>query len=356
MRRIYLVRHGKPDFPNDGHYCIGRTDIPLNTLGHLQGVLLGEWFRGKNISKVFCSCLTRSKETAEYIADAEVLPGIEEHFAGEWDGLCFDEIRLRWSELYEKRGADPTVLLPGAESIADCMARFAAAVYDAIKNSEGDIVLVSHATVIQTYLCGILGRDIKGYKKVTLPYGSVTTLIYDGEGLYAESVGIPPQVDITFELCSALMNAAGNEDKIIAHCRAVAHEALCLAERLNRHGFTLDLNMIEHAALLHDIARRKKNHAELGAKWLSELGFSDVADIVRQHEDMDFDGINEAAVVNIADKCISETGKVSIDERFTRSAAKCVSDEAKAAHARKDETAKRIKAAVNAACEEDIIK
>ena len=28
MRTIYLIRHGKPEFPDERKYCIGRTDLP----------------------------------------------------------------------------------------------------------------------------------------------------------------------------------------------------------------------------------------------------------------------------------------------------------------------------------------
>ena len=42
MRRIFLVRHGHPDFPLGAHVCLGRTDTPLGALGRMQACLLGE--------------------------------------------------------------------------------------------------------------------------------------------------------------------------------------------------------------------------------------------------------------------------------------------------------------------------
>ena len=42
MRDLYLIRHGKPQYPDEHSYCIGQTDLPLSMLGHLQAVLLHE--------------------------------------------------------------------------------------------------------------------------------------------------------------------------------------------------------------------------------------------------------------------------------------------------------------------------
>ena len=32
MRRVYLIRHGHPDFPLGAHMCLGRTDTPLGPI------------------------------------------------------------------------------------------------------------------------------------------------------------------------------------------------------------------------------------------------------------------------------------------------------------------------------------
>ena len=42
MRSLYLVRHGKPQYPDEHSYCVGQTDFSLSMLGHLQAVLLNE--------------------------------------------------------------------------------------------------------------------------------------------------------------------------------------------------------------------------------------------------------------------------------------------------------------------------
>ena len=44
MRRIYLVRHGMPEFPGGEKCCIGRTDLPLSEEGRGQMRALKERF------------------------------------------------------------------------------------------------------------------------------------------------------------------------------------------------------------------------------------------------------------------------------------------------------------------------
>ena len=33
MRSLYLVRHGKPQYPDEHSYCVGQTDFSLSMLG-----------------------------------------------------------------------------------------------------------------------------------------------------------------------------------------------------------------------------------------------------------------------------------------------------------------------------------
>ena len=114
MRRIWLIRHGHPDFPLGAHMCLGRTNTPLGPLGRMQACLLGEELRGKGLS-VFSSPLTRCRETAAPLGgDAVLVPALAEQDMGPWDGLDFEEIKRRWPDLYARRGDEPLLVPPGA--------------------------------------------------------------------------------------------------------------------------------------------------------------------------------------------------------------------------------------------------
>lgn len=114
MRSLYLVRHGKPQYPDEHSYCVGQTDFSLSMLGHLQAVLLNEELSDK-ISGVYCSPLLRTVETAGHMAPELphiIVSDLSERNLGEWDGLSFDEIRQRWPDIYKARGNNPDHPIP----------------------------------------------------------------------------------------------------------------------------------------------------------------------------------------------------------------------------------------------------
>ncbi|CCO09209.1 HD domain-containing protein [Desulforamulus hydrothermalis] len=106
---------------------------------------------------------------------------------------------------------------------------------------------------------------------------------------------------------------------MVRHCRAVAEVAVKIARALDQAGYGLNIQLIQAAALLHDIARDKANHARAGAAYLREKGYPQVAGIVETHMDMPdpvMDNVTEAAVVFLADKLVQEDRPVSLEQRF----------------------------------------
>jgi len=358
MRKIYLIRHGKPDVPEGVRMCLGRTDLPLGSLGRLQAALLGAALENTDISAVYCSRLLRSRQTAAFLGrPVTELPGLEEMDAGEWDGLTFGEIRARWPELYELRGRDPSVSPPGAESRESGLARFSAAVSRALSESAGDLAVVAHASVMQTLLSSAMGLPLAAARSLKLPYGSVSLLTF-GEGRFSVSVlGVLPHPEPDAALCSRLQNAAGLPPELAAHCAAVAGEAARVARALADAGTVLDESLIFAAAMLHDIARIEENHAAVGADWLSALGYPRIAEIVRQHHDLlDPSRIDEAAVVFIADKLVRGGAPVTLRERFGESRKKCVTPEAKSAHDKRYEAAAAVAGEINRIYGKDVVR
>jgi putative nucleotidyltransferase with HDIG domain len=109
---------------------------------------------------------------------------------------------------------------------------------------------------------------------------------------------------------------------IVRHCRTVAGLAVSLAQGVRGRCSDLDIDLIFTAALLHDIGRLEKSHARVGAKLLETEGFPKVANIVRQHMDIEVDPAKplcEAEVVYLADKMVMENTSVMPSERFAAS-------------------------------------
>ena len=104
----------------------------------------------------------------------------------------------------------------------------------------------------------------------------------------------------------------------------------------------LDRELLFAAALLHDIARTEAEHAAIGAEWVRLLGYPEVAEVIAVHHDWTGTQLDEGAILHLADKYIQDDREVSLEERFEKSRSRCISDEAKRAHARRYETARQI--------------
>ena len=346
MRRIYLIRHGHPDFPLGAHMCLGRTDTPLGPLGRMQACLLGEKLRGKGLA-VFSSPLTRCRETAAPLgAEAVLVPALAEQDMGPRDGLDFEEIKRRWPDLYVRRADEPLLVPPGAETLEQVRGRVLTALRDCLDRSGDDLAVVAHASVIQAILAEACGVPLEESRPLRPPYGSYTILGFDGALQLLQSAALPRPM-LTRALAEKLLRAAAPGDRVEAHCRAVAAEALRIAQAMPAG---TDTELLASAALLHDAARGESDHARLGAALLRELGYDAAAAIVGQHHDWDGNVIDEAAILYLADKCVKEDRRVSIRERFAQSESRCRTPEAKAAHARRLEAALRVRDEINRIC------
>ena len=59
--RLYIVRHGDPDYKND----------TITELGHKQAIALSEWFDKIPLDEVYTSPLGRAKDTAKYTCERQ---------------------------------------------------------------------------------------------------------------------------------------------------------------------------------------------------------------------------------------------------------------------------------------------
>lgn len=166
MKMVYLIRHGLPDFPGGKGMCIGTTDIPMGEEGLLQAQDMAA--KLPPVTAVFSSPLTRARQTAAAIGmPVTILPGLREMYAGEWDGLTFEEIRVRYPALYAARAKDLTLPLPGAEDRTDGGIRFRSAMETAAKSAPGNFAVVAHGGIIADFLQSITGQWCKpGYAQI----------------------------------------------------------------------------------------------------------------------------------------------------------------------------------------------
>ena len=339
MRRVCLLRHARPDFPFGARICLGRTDLPLGAFGRMQACRTALCMADLTFEAVYASPLQRAVETAGFFSpDVRIVEDLREMDCGDWDGLDFEEIQRRWPEIYAARGKDLSLPMPNAERADAVRERAERALNQILAETTGDVLIVTHSFVIRSLLKDYSAR---------LPYASLTILDEPG------AVGMTPETPLTPGLADLLLTVASPGAPIEAHCRAVEREARRIADALP---LALDVDLLSAAALLHDVARAESHHAQTGARWLRELGYESAAYIVSQHHDHDSAILNEGAVLFLADKCVLEDQVVPLAERFAVSEEKCLTEEAKEAHARRLHAAERLRDEVNALCRMEVVQ
>ena len=117
----------------------------------------------------------------------------------------------------------------------------------------------------------------------------------------------------------------GMLDNIVAHCMQVCRVATILTKNLLAQGFQLNFDLIQAAALLHDITKTRsiktqENHAETGGQFLTERGYPEVGSIVRQHVRLyEYPNpltLGEAQIINYSDKRVLHDEIVPLDRRL----------------------------------------
>ena len=84
-------------FPGGKGMCIGSTDIPMGEAGLIQARDMAKKLPA--VTAVFSSPLIRAVQTAQAIGmSVTILDDLREMYAGEWDGLTFEEKALTAEE------------------------------------------------------------------------------------------------------------------------------------------------------------------------------------------------------------------------------------------------------------------
>jgi len=84
-----------------------------------------------------------------------------------------------------------------------------------------------------------------------------------------------------------LLKLAGCSEKVINHCKVVSDCAREMAEKIYHNGYTIDIELVQIGALLHDIGRSRTHdirHGVEGVILAKDFGLDDkIAGIIRTH-------------------------------------------------------------------------
>ena len=212
-RTLYLVRHGAV-IADSRRRFLGQMDVPLNQEGFAQAEALQDRLKAAVFSRIYCSDLSRSRDTAIVIAGdrhATVIPrhDLREISLGFWEGCAMDNIATRYPKAFRSRGEDIVHFRsPGGESFADCRTRTLSAVEEILAHSQGDIVIVGHAGVNRVILCEALAIPLANLFKIGQDFGCLNVLESKGSGFRVKLLNFTPQ--------NALMEAADYSERLEA--------------------------------------------------------------------------------------------------------------------------------------------
>lgn len=117
--------------------------------------------------------------------------------------------------------------------------------------------------------------------------------------------------------CEAILAEWWVDVRVVRHSRKVAEIAVRMAAALLGCGVEVNPELVQAAALLHDLAKGRPDHATTGALMLRSMGFDRVAEIVAAHTDLGgFCTLDEPAIVFLADKLVRDEELVTLEQRF----------------------------------------
>jgi broad specificity phosphatase PhoE len=150
MRRLILARHAAPI----KQPTVPAHEWPLSPAGQADAERLAELLAPYAPATMIASDEPKAQQTAQPLADrlgipVEIMPGLHEHERRTVDYLDDEAFQATMARFF----AEPDTLVFGEETAHQALARFTAAVEDALaRYPVGDIALFTHGTVMSLFV------------------------------------------------------------------------------------------------------------------------------------------------------------------------------------------------------------
>lgn len=200
---IWLVRHPQTDWNKERRYQ-SRSDRPLTDFGRLRLDAIAQRLRRIRFSAIITSELNCTDEVAQAVAAQQIqAPQIvrdrrwREADHGDWEGLTYSEVQARYpAQVRQRFGTMWNSRAHGGESVADLWQRVQAAWNDALRQHNGEhLLIVTHATPIQLLLCAMLNLPFEQYWQWRIDLGGITNLDLYPSGAITRVINeVPPLI------------------------------------------------------------------------------------------------------------------------------------------------------------------
>ncbi len=131
--KLVIIRHGQTDGNLQGILQGASINLPLNETGREQAKLAADNLEKFKFPIIYCSKLTRAKQTAEIIAEklhcsVQPVDGLEEVHFGDAEGMFVEDAHEKYADIFnlindETNPERYTVSIPNGETIKQCVAR-----------------------------------------------------------------------------------------------------------------------------------------------------------------------------------------------------------------------------------------
>ena len=181
---IVLIRHGETE-ANRLNVFRGRLDVRLNENGRRQAEEIGEALKGRNISKIYSSPLTRAVETGEAVSkklglELIIDEGFNNINLGLWQGVPKEKVQEIYPELWGQWVHDTeNIKVPEGETLLEVRERSFKALQKLIEENKGKtFALVSHRCVLKVLITRVMDIKDKYFWKIFLDNASFSIIEY----------------------------------------------------------------------------------------------------------------------------------------------------------------------------------
>jgi len=169
---LHLIRHGQSEWHLENRYA-GHTEIALTEIGKRQSQDLAMWAGSMQFCALFSSNAIRARQTIKPLTEqcklsAEEDERLKEVNFGLIEGLNPEEMRTRYPGIYSSFLEKPAdTVMPKGESGKMALERAWSAVCEIVQQHEsGNVLVVTHGTLMRLIACRFLGIDLNEYRRV----------------------------------------------------------------------------------------------------------------------------------------------------------------------------------------------
>jgi probable phosphoglycerate mutase len=185
---LHLLRHGETDFSRQDRFC-GNIDADLTTVGHQMAEAFADVYGRFGWQGIYTSTRRRTIATAAPLATRAALnvhrtAGLDEIFFGDWQGRSKDEVAALDPDRFRRWLDDPTMGAPGGETVGAVADRAMAVIGEVrARHTDGNVLVVSHKTVLRVILCMLTGTELRHYRdRIAQPVAALSVIDFKQSG------------------------------------------------------------------------------------------------------------------------------------------------------------------------------